>query len=57
MTICDERSDVDGERWDIAKLPIEEFWDAKTFGLTDTILCTADSSVWMADINGFWKEL
>ena len=57
FTICDSRSDVQGQRWDEKKEPVLEFWDKKTFGLTDIILCTEDSSAWIADINGYWKEL
>ena len=57
MTICDARSDVQGQKWNEARLPTDEYWDANSFGLTDTILCTADSSVWIANINGYWKEL
>lgn len=57
LTLCEARSDVDGQRWDMAQEPVSKFWDARRFGLTDTIICEEDSSVWIAGINGIWKEL
>ncbi|GHT18071.1 hypothetical protein AGMMS49573_10770 [Endomicrobiia bacterium] len=57
FTICDLRSDIEEQKWNEARVPKDTYWDSTTFGVTDTVLCTADSSVWICDINGYFKEL
>ncbi len=57
FTICDNRSDVENQRWDRARLPVETYWDSYRFNTTSIVLCTQDSSVFIADINGYFKEL
>ncbi len=57
FTICENRADVEGEKWSVSKKPIDQFWDGYRFNLTSIILCIQDSSVWIAGIDGTFKEL
>jgi hypothetical protein len=58
QTLCDDRADLVGKRWDAADTATPPQWDNKTFGLGDSILVTATpTGVFICDIDGFFKEL
>jgi len=56
-TIAEFVSDVDGQRWDIAREPTNEFWDKNSFGLTDIVLVTQNGHEYICDVDGFFKDI